>query len=235
MKTTMQRDFEIEPVSLRRAWLINRACKPRQAVAHVAFQFGLRRQGGDGVDDEDIDRARANQGVGDLQSLLTGVRLRDEQIIDDHAELAGIDRVEGVLGIDKGTNALALLRFGDDMQRQGRLAGRFGSVNFDDAPARQTTNAKRDVQSERAGRNGIDVDVQVIGSKPHDRAFAKVLLDLREGGIERLLPVHGFPFNNAKLWRGHFDHPIASVSVQQRSEMYTKCSHLSNARQQTET
>jgi hypothetical protein len=47
-------------------------------------------------------RARTHQRVGDFQRLFAGVGLGDQQFVPDvHAQLAGIDRVQRVFGIDK--------------------------------------------------------------------------------------------------------------------------------------
>src|SRR5687768_9766150 len=79
------------------------------AVAHVAFDFGLRHESRDRVDDHDVYRARAHQDLADLERLFTGVRLGDQQTVDVHAELAGIFDVERMLGIDEsGDTALPL-------------------------------------------------------------------------------------------------------------------------------
>jgi hypothetical protein len=56
-------------------------------VAHLAFDFRLRRQRRDRVDDHDVDRAGAHQHVRDFQRLLARVRLRDQQLLHVHAEL----------------------------------------------------------------------------------------------------------------------------------------------------
>src|SRR5574337_1751168 len=65
-----------------------------QLVAHFAFDFRLRGERGDRVDDDDVDAARAHQHVGDLERLLAGVGLRDQQVGDVHAELLGVADVE---------------------------------------------------------------------------------------------------------------------------------------------
>ena len=104
------------------------------AVAHLAFEFGPRHQRGDAVHDQHVDRAGAHQRVADLERLLAAVRLAEQQVVDVDAELAGVDRVERVLGIDEGAGAARLLRLGDRVQRQGRLARAFRAVNLDDAP-----------------------------------------------------------------------------------------------------
>ena len=60
--------------------------------------------------------------------------------------------VERVLGVDEGADAAALLRLGDQLERQRRLAGRLRPVDLDDAAAREAADAERDVEPERAGR-----------------------------------------------------------------------------------
>ena len=121
-------------------------------VAHLALDLGLRHERRDRVDDDDVDRARAHQHVGDLERLLAGVRLRDQQVVDVDAELLGVVRVERVLGVDEGGDAAELLRLGDDLQRQRGLAGGFRAVDLDDAAARQAADAERDVER-RASRS----------------------------------------------------------------------------------
>jgi hypothetical protein len=166
-------------------------------LAHLALDLGLGRERGDRVDDDDVDRAGAHQHVGDLECLLAGVRLRDQQVVDVDAELLGIGRIERVLGVDEGGGAAALLALGDDLQRQRGLAGGLGPVDLDDAAARQAADAERDVEPQRAGRlsrprrrrsaTGV--------AEAHDRALAELLLDLPERGGQRLLAVviHGVP------------------------------------------
>src|SRR6476469_4717337 len=45
-------------------------------IAHVALDFGLRHERGDGVDDDDVHRPGAHEDLADLERLLAGVRLR---------------------------------------------------------------------------------------------------------------------------------------------------------------
>ena len=158
-------------------------------IAHLAFDFGLRRQRRDRVDDDDVDRAGAHQHVGDFQRLLAGVRLRDQQLLHVHAELPGVDRIERVLGVDERGGAADALRFGDHLQRQRRLARGLRAVDLDDAAARQAADAERDVEPERAGRHGFDVVGRARIAEAHDRALAELLFDLSERGGERLLAV----------------------------------------------
>ena len=78
-------------------------------VAHLALDLGLRHEGCDGVDDDEVDRAGADQHVGDLERLLTCVGLRHEELVDVDAELLRVLGVERVLGVDEGGDAALLL------------------------------------------------------------------------------------------------------------------------------
>src|SRR6202000_1800193 len=131
MKITMVLDLLIEAVSLRSAWLIRRGC------AHLPLELGLRHQRRHRVDHEHVDRAGTHQRVADFQRLLAGVGLRDQELIDIDAELAGIDRVERVFGVDEGADAALLLALGHRMQRQRGLAGRLRPIDFNHPAARQ--------------------------------------------------------------------------------------------------
>ena len=75
------------------------------AVAHLAFDFGLGDEGGDRVDDDDVDGVGADQQLADLQRLLAGVGLRDEQVVEVHAQPLGPGGVERVLGVDERGDA----------------------------------------------------------------------------------------------------------------------------------
>ena len=90
-------------------------------VAHVALDFGAGHQRGHGVDHHDIHGAGADQHIHDFQGLLAGVGLRDQQLVDVHAQLSGVNRVEGVLGVDERGHAAGLLHISDGVQGHGGL------------------------------------------------------------------------------------------------------------------
>jgi hypothetical protein len=94
-----------------------------------------------------------------------------------------------VLGIHERSSAAHALRLGDDLQRKRGFAGRLGTVDLDHASARQTADAERDVQPERASRHCLDVVILRALAQAHDRALAELLFDLPERGGERLLAV----------------------------------------------
>src|SRR3546814_2684438 len=52
-------------------------------------------------------------------------------------QLAGVDRVECMLGVDESAGAADLLGLGHHVQRERGLARALGAVDLDDAPARQ--------------------------------------------------------------------------------------------------
>ena len=146
-------------------------------VAHFAVDFCLRDEGGNRVHDDDVDGARTHERFGNVQSLLAGVRLGDEERFDIDAELAGIDRVKSVFCIDERRYAAKLLRFGNRMQCKRRLAGRFRSVDFDDASAGESAYAECHVQLDAPRRDDRDIFDWLL-AEGHDGTFTVVLFDL---------------------------------------------------------
>ena len=105
-------------------------------IAHLAFDLGLGRQRRHRVDDNNVDRTGAHQHVRNLECLLTGVGLRDEEFIDIDAEFLRVVRVEGMLCVDKGRCTAQLLRLGDDLQSQCRLARCLRTIDFNHSSSR---------------------------------------------------------------------------------------------------
>ena len=156
-------------------------------IAHVAFDLGLGSQRRHRIDHHGIHRAGAHQHVGDFQRQFTGVGLGNQQIVHVDAQFSGVDGVQGVFGIDEGGTTTQLLGFGDDLKCQGGFAGGFGSIDFGHPPARQATDAQGDIQAERAGGNGHHVTGGAGGvAHSHDRALAKLALDLGQRARKRL-------------------------------------------------
>ena len=155
-----------------------------QAVAHFAFDLGLRRERGHRIDDHQIDRGRTHQRVDDFERLFTGVGLADEQFLQVDAELLRIGGVECVLGINESAGAPDLLHLGDHLQRQRGFAARLRAVDFDHAPARQAAHAERGVEPERAGGDDFDVFDHFAFAQTHDRALAELLFDLRQCSLQ---------------------------------------------------
>ena len=157
--------------------------EPDVAVAHLALDLGAGDQGGDGVDDDDVDGVGADEQLADFEGLLAGVGLGDEQVVEVDAQSSGPGGVEGVLGVDEGGDAVGFLRRGDAVEREGGFAGGLGAEDLDDASAWDAASAEGEVEGDRAGGDaGGEVGRVVV--EPHDRALAEVPLDLGDGLVE---------------------------------------------------
>src|ERR1035438_6799208 len=168
-----------------------------RCVAHLALELGFRDERGDGVDDDDVDRGRAHEGLGDLERLLAGVGLRDHEVVDVDAELPGVIGVEGVLGVDERREPAVLLRLRNDVQGQGGLARGLGPEDFDDSAPGDASDPERRVHADRAGGDGLD-DFMGLVTEADERAFPELLVDLLDGDLERL-----------ELFLVHFDHVVS--------------------------
>jgi len=152
-------------------------------IAHLPFEFGPGDEGGDRVDDDDVERTRADQHVGDLERLLARVGLRDQQLVDIDPQRSGVDRIERVLGVDEGSDAAIPLSLGSDVEGQCGLTTGLRSVDLDDAAPRNPSDAERQIQGQRPGRDGGHL-LDIVGAEAHDGALAELPLDLSHGHIE---------------------------------------------------
>ena len=91
-----------------------------------------------------------------------------------------------MLHIDEHRRAAALLRLGDHVQGDGGLTAALRPEDLDDAPLGHAADAQRDVQRKAPGGDGLHIEGGVL-PQPHDSALAKLLFDLGEGGVQRLL------------------------------------------------
>ena len=76
----------------------------------------------------------------------------------------------------------APMRFGNCMEAQGGLTGAFGAVDFDDTPARNTTDTQGNVQAEAASGDGFDMHPRRL-AQFHHRAIAILLIEIGKGGL----------------------------------------------------
>ena len=159
-----------------------------EGVAHFALDLLPGRQRGDGVHHHHVHGAGADQGVGDFQGLLAGVRLGDQHTVDVHADGRGIVRVQGVFSVHEGHLAAAFLGLGHDMEGQGGLTGGLRAVDLDDPPLGHAADAQRSVQRQGAGGDGIHLHFRLV-AQAHHSALAEVLLDLGDGRLQGLLLV----------------------------------------------
>src|SRR5262249_10761399 len=158
------------------------------AVAHLAFDLGSRHQGGDRVDDHDVDGPGPDEHVGDLQGLLASVRLGDQEGVGVDAELLGVLGVKSMLGVDELGDPALLLAVGYDVWAQPRFPGALRPVYLDDPAAGKAADAEGHVERDGTGRDHLHRSAGVV-AEPHDRAPAELPLDLGERGLQGLLPV----------------------------------------------
>jgi len=98
---------------MRRAW---RPMWNRHFAVSSAW-----KEGGDGVNDKDVNGAGLDQGLGNLESLFA-VSGWETRRCRHRRRVFWRSRVEGVLGIDEGSQASGLLCFRDDLQADGGFA-----------------------------------------------------------------------------------------------------------------
>ena len=154
-------------------------------VAHLSLDFGLWGKSCHGVDNEHVDGTGVDELLGDVESLFSVVGLREPEVVDIHAKFLGVETVEGVLGIDYGADTALLLGFGDDVDGEGCLTGRLGTVDLGDTATGETAYAEGVVESERAGGDGLDVLDGVV-AEAHDCTGAEVLFEVSHCHVESL-------------------------------------------------
>ena len=152
--------------------------------AHLAFQLGLGHQRRHGINHDHVQRVRARQRLANGQRLLAAVGLRHQQVVQVHAELLGVGRVQRVLGVNERGQPAGLLRVGDDVQHQGRFAGGFRAENLHHPAARNAAHAQRQVHGQRARGDDFDFDQRPRVAQAHDAAIAVGLGDGGDGGFQ---------------------------------------------------
>gem|GEM_PF-4579433 len=86
------------------------------SIPHLPVYICPGHQGGHAVHNHDADSPAADKGVCNLQGLLSGVRLGNKLVINVYAQLSGIERVQGMLGVYEGGNPAGVLHRGDNVQ-----------------------------------------------------------------------------------------------------------------------
>ncbi len=73
--------------------------------AHVAFEFGLGHERGDGINHDNVERVRARERFANSQCFFAGRGLRDEQVVQVHAKFFCVTGIERVLGVNERCEA----------------------------------------------------------------------------------------------------------------------------------
>ena len=90
-----------------------------------------------------------------------------------------------MLRIDESDLTAALLRFSKDVQSEGGLTGRFGTVDLDDTALRNTADTKRGIQSQRTGRDRLHIHFRAV-AQAHNSTLAEALVQLSQSGLQCL-------------------------------------------------
>ena len=144
---------------------------PHFRVAHLAFDFRARHQGGHRIDHDQVDGTGTDQVLGDFEGLLAVVGLRNEEVFDVHAQRFGVEAIEGVFRVDERGDAALFLTLRNRVDGQRGFPRRFRAVNLDDPSLGKSVDAQGDVQTERAGGDGVHLDV-LFFAESHDGAFS---------------------------------------------------------------
>src|SRR4051812_32314860 len=158
-------------------------------IAHLTLDLRLRRERGDGVDRHHVERPRSDEELGDLERLLAGVGLRDEEVVDVDADALRVLRIHGVLRVDERADAAAALRLGDHVVDERRLAGRLGPEHLDDAATWKSADPERQIERQRPGGHRTDRYRSAVVHL-HDRSLAELPLDLAESDVQSFVLIH---------------------------------------------
>ena len=157
-------------------------------IAHFAFDFSLRNEGCNRVNNNNVDTTGADQHICNFKGLFTGIGLRNQQSVRIHTQCLCIYRVKSMFSVNERCVTASLLSAGDSMESNGGLTGGFGSVDFDDTTTWQATDAESNIQSKRTGGNHLYRRTRVV-AQAHDRALTELLINLRKRYFERLVAV----------------------------------------------
>ena len=86
------------------------------AVAHISIKFGLRDESTDRVNDNNVKSTRLREGFNNFQSLLTVVRLRDDEVFNVDSEAACVREHECVLRIHNRRESTFTLSLCNDVE-----------------------------------------------------------------------------------------------------------------------
>ena len=174
------------PASLRKAWLMSRACRPTwlSPISPSISARGTKAATESTTTTSNAPERTNASAISNACSPVSGwLRYR---VVDVHADASSIGRVQGMFDVDKAAHAAGPLGFGNDMQTERGLTGAFGAVDFDDTAFGHTAHAQGNVQAQAAGGDGFHVEPGGF-SQLHHRTFAILLVEIGKGRVQRLL------------------------------------------------
>ena len=153
-------------------------------ISHLTINLGLWNQSCNRVHDHNIYCAGTNHGLGNFQSLLTVIRLRNVEIVNIHTDILCIYRIQRMLCVNEAGNAAALLYLCNHVECYRGFTTGLRSVDLNDTALRHTAKAQRDIQTDGTGRNGFNIHIGAGIAQFHDRALSVRLLNLCDGSVQ---------------------------------------------------
>ena len=152
-------------------------------ISHLSINLCLGYQSSHGIYNHDINGARTNHSLCNLQCLLSIIGLRNIQIIYIYTNILCIYGIQGMLRINKAGNSSPLLYLRNHMEGNRRLTARLRSIDLNHSPLRYSAQSQRNIQAERPCRNCLYIHILARVPKLHNRALPIRLLYLCNGGI----------------------------------------------------
>ena len=128
-------------------------------VAHISLDLRLGNEGRHRVHNDNVYRPGTNHSLGDLQGLLPVVRLGYVEIVDVHADILGINRVQRMLRINKSRNSAPLLDLSHHVQGNRSLSAGLRTVHFDNSSFGNASQAQSQIQAQAACGSGLNLHI----------------------------------------------------------------------------
>src|SRR6266511_4058474 len=160
MNITVVFVFEIEPVSLRSAWLMRRACRP-MCASPISPSISARG---------------TSAATESITTRLTAPERTSVSVISSACS--------PLSGCEMSSSSMLTPHRRDGVQCECRLARGLRAIDLDHPATRVSTNAEREVEREGSARDGIDL-LLGVRAELHDRALAELLFDLKDRLIDR--------------------------------------------------
>ena len=154
-------------------------------ISHISVDLRLRHQSGHRVHDHYIHSAGANHHLRNLQRLLAVIRLRNIEVINIHADILCIDRIQGMLRVDKTGDPAPFLNLGHHMESHRCFTAGFRAVNLDHTSPRHASQSQGNIQTQRSRGNRFNIHIRTGISQLHHGAFSIRSLNLCQGRVQR--------------------------------------------------
>ena len=148
-------------------------------VPHFPVNLRLRYECRNRVYNQNIHRTGTNHRFRNIESLLSGVRLRNIEIINIHTDSLCIAGIQSMLRIYESGNSASLLYFRYGMECQCSFSGRLRSVDFYDSPPWKASGPQCNIHGKRSGGHDFYVLIDPRIPELHNGPLSAILFYLR--------------------------------------------------------